>query len=65
MFTNPHISTQLASYRQGNLLAEAEQHRVAAQFGSRPRASRHLAPVGRGVLWALRGIAARRTVMPA
>ncbi len=65
MFTNPHISTQLASYRQGDLLAGAERHRLAVQAAGRPRASRHQAPGGRGLLGAVRRIATRRTVMPA
>jgi hypothetical protein len=29
MFTNPHFSVQLASDRQRDMLAEAEQHRRA------------------------------------
>jgi hypothetical protein len=65
MFTNPHISTQLASYRQGDLLAGAERHRLAAQVNGRPRASRHQGPAGSGLFGAVRKIATRRTVMPA
>jgi len=65
MFTSPHISAQIAADRQRDLLAEAEQYRLAAQLGSRPRASHHLGLAGRGLLGVLRGVAARRTVMPA
>ncbi len=65
MFTSPHITAQLARYRQGDLLAEAGQRRLAAQFRGRPRASRHLDRAGRGLLAALRGIVPGRTVMPA
>jgi hypothetical protein len=65
MFTNSHISTQLASYRQGDLLAGAERHRLAAQANGRLRGSRDQAPAGWGLVGAVRRIATRRTVMPA
>ena len=64
MFTNPHFSAQLASDRQRDFLAEAEQYRRAAQFRGRPRTSgRSL--TGRGVRRVLRGMPVFRTVRPA
>ena len=65
MFTNPHFSAQLASDRQRDLLSEAEQRRRAASFRNRPRASRQVAPAGRGLRWILRGIPVLRTGRPA
>jgi hypothetical protein len=65
MFTNPHFSAQLASDRQRDFLAEAEQHRRAAQFRSRPRTSRHVSLAGQGVRRVLRGMPVFRTVRPA
>jgi hypothetical protein len=65
MFTNPHFSAQLASDRQRDFLAEAEQHRRAAQFGGRSRTSRHVSLAGRGVRRVLRGMPVFRTVTPA
>ena len=65
MFTNPYASAQLASYRQRDLLAQAQQHRLASQFrGQPPTARRVVAPV-RGWYRALRTIAGGRTAMPA
>ncbi len=65
MFTNPHFSAQLASDRQRDLLAEAEQHRRAAQFRDRSRASHQVAVGGRGIRQVLRRIPVLRTVRPA
>ena len=65
MFTNPHFSAQLASDRQRDMLAEAEQYRRAAQFRGRSRTSRHGSPAGRGVRRVLRGMPVFRTVTPA
>jgi hypothetical protein len=64
MFTNPHLSTQLASDRQRGLLAGAERHRRVAQFRDRPRESRHVIRASQALLGTLRGIAQRRTVLP-
>jgi hypothetical protein len=65
MFTNPHFSAQLASDRQRDFLAEAEQHRRAAQFRGRSRTSRHVSLVGRGVRRVLREMPVFQTVRPA
>ena len=64
MFTNPHFSAQLASDRQRDMLAEAEQHRRAAQFSGRSRTSRHVFLACRGVRRVLRGMPVFRTVRP-
>ena len=65
MFTNPYASAQLASDRQRDLLAQAQQHRLASQFRGRPRAARPVAPPRRGWYRALRAIAVGGTAMPA
>ena len=65
MFTNSHFSAQLASDRQRDFLAEAEQHRRAAQFRGRSRTPRHVSLAGRGVRRVLRGMPVFRTVRPA
>jgi hypothetical protein len=65
MFTNHHFSAQLASDRQRDFLAEAEQHRRAAQFCGRSRTSRHVTLAGRGVRRVLRGMPVFHTVRPA
>jgi hypothetical protein len=65
MFTNPHFSAQIASDRQRDFLAEAEQYRRAAQFRGRSRTSRNVSLAGRGVRRVLRGMPVFRTVRPA
>ena len=65
MFTNPHFSAKIASDRQRDFLAEAEQHRRAAQFRGRSRTSRNVSLAGRGVRRVLRGMPVFRTVTPA
>ena len=65
MFTNPYISAEIAAVRHRERLAHAEQRRLAAQFRGRPQAARRMAGATPGWLGALRGVAARRTAMPA
>ena len=65
MFTNSHFSAQLASDRQRDFLAEAEQHRRAAQFRGRSRTSHRVSLAGRGVRRVLGGMPAFRTIRPA
>jgi hypothetical protein len=40
MFTHPHLSSQIASDRHRDMLASAEQHRLARQLRAQARASR-------------------------
>ena len=49
MFINPHISGQLVKERQQDMLASAEQHRLARQPRTAPLKSRHTATPGRRV----------------
>ena len=65
MFTNSHFSTQIASDRQRDLLADAERHRLAAQFRGLPREPRRVIRAGQGLFGALRRLIPDRTVTPA
>jgi hypothetical protein len=40
MFTHPHLSSQIASHRHRDMLASAQQHRLARQLRAQARASR-------------------------
>jgi hypothetical protein len=40
MFTHPHISSQIASDRHRDMIANAERHRLAAQLRAQASASR-------------------------
>ena len=40
MFTHPYLSSQIASYRHRDMIASAEQHRLARQLRAQARASR-------------------------
>ena len=39
MVTHPHLSSQIASYRHRDMLASAQQHRLARQLRAQARAS--------------------------
>ena len=43
MFTHPHLASQLATERQRDMLARADQQRLARQLRGLARASRHVA----------------------
>ena len=65
MFTNSHFSSQIASDRQRDLLADAERYRLAAQFRGLPREPRRVIRAGQGLFGALRRLIPDRTVAPA
>jgi hypothetical protein len=64
MFTHPYLSSQIASDRHREMLASAEQQRLARQLRAQARASQ---PAGRaaGRLRRSLRIAARHTTIPA
>jgi hypothetical protein len=58
MFSHPYISGELGRQRHHDLLASAQQHRLARQLARQPGLSRRAGPV-RQLLRALRPAAAR------
>ena len=64
MFTHPHLSSQIASYRHRDMLASAQQHRLARQLRAQARASRPPSRAAERLRRSLR-IAARHTTIPA
>jgi hypothetical protein len=64
MFIHPHLSYQIASDRHREMLASAEQQRLARQLRAQARASR---PPGRAAERLRRSlrIGARHTTIPA
>jgi hypothetical protein len=63
MFTHPHLSSQITSDRHSEMLANAEQHRLARQLRAQARASRRAAALR--LRRSLRTAAARHTEIPA
>jgi hypothetical protein len=47
MFTHPYISSEVARYRQQEMIAQASQHHLAAQLRAVSRASRPARRAGR------------------
>jgi hypothetical protein len=64
MFTHPHLSSQIASDRHRDMLANAEQHRLARQLRAQARASRPARRAQR-LRRLLRIATARHTEIPA
>ena len=64
MYTHPHLSYQIASDRHREMLAGAEQQRLARQLRAQARASRLSGRAAERLRRSLR-IAVRHTTIPA
>lgn len=65
MITHPYISSQIASDRHREMVANAEQHRLVRQFRAQVRASRHAGRAARRLRRSLRIATSPRTEIPA
>jgi len=65
MFTNPYLSTQLARERQREMLAHADQQRLARRLHAESRAIRQAERPERRIRRALRKAARLRTELRA
>ncbi|MGP8000975.1 MAG: hypothetical protein ACLPKI_27180 [Streptosporangiaceae bacterium] len=65
MFIHPHLSSQLASNRHREMLASAEQHRLARQLRAQTKTSSPARRTAQRLRRSLRITTARHTEIPA
>jgi hypothetical protein len=64
MFPHPYISSQIASDRHREMVANAEQHRLVRQFRAQAGASRHAGRAARRLSRSLRIATSSHTEFP-